>query len=385
MGQVIPEAASDDQPPVVGDESMPIGGVFGDQVPGACEYCGGGNCLPPCWSIQPSFSVISLSRPNNIRLGTDSLPAGPLSAGSVVVTNSGLQTQQNFTQYLNDTVEISALETHTPAIDDSPMYGFVVRRFLGRDGENRDHFIEAAFNGLDHFQSAMTADGTVIPFFGTVPTIQAIPAAPPTVLYFQGSLVSPFPIFLPLNGNQGPLVAPYFSPLGETYDKAFNRSTVMLTTFGSNYNEFELNYRFVGHNQPDQLVLNPNGRWYRQCETGYFYSYFFGLKSMIINESSTFLSQGALYQTQVDQAGVSSPGAAVHAPRNLRRQQLQHARRLADGREVGVPHLPLEFRYARQRRHVHQFRPPGQSHHDQFRRAVAPHTVQRRPGPRHRH
>ena len=53
----------------------------------------------------------------------------------------------------------------------------------------------------------------------------------------------------------------------------------MSTNYATNYNEFEVNYRFAGHNQPDQLVLNPNGRWYRECQTGYYYSYFFGMQS----------------------------------------------------------------------------------------------------------
>ena len=41
----------------------------------------------------------------------------------------------------------------------------------------------------------------------------------------------------------------------------------MSTSYITTYNECELNYRIAGHNQPDQLVMNPNGRWYRQCQT----------------------------------------------------------------------------------------------------------------------
>ena len=41
--------------------------------------------------------------------------------------------------------------------------------------------------------------------------------------------------------------------------------------------------------------MNPNGRWYRQCQTGYYYSYFFGLKGMVIDEDFDFLSSGSQY------------------------------------------------------------------------------------------
>ncbi len=290
-----PVAESD--PSVVGEHQSPIGGLFGDTPPGACGICGGGNCLPPDWAVENSIAVMALSRPNNRRLGANSLPAGPLNAGTITVTNSnGITTSNAFSQYLNDAVQTTALEVHTPGLEASPMYELDVSRFLGRDGDGRDHFLEFAFNGLGNY-TALTAapKGSIIPFFDTTPFPQAIPATPPTALYFDGSLVSPFPIYLPLNGNQAQLIAPHFSILGENYDKAFNRSDSMSTSYGATYNEWELNYRFEGHNQPDQLVLNPNGRWYRQCESGYYYSYFFGAKFMVIDESFDYLSSGSQF------------------------------------------------------------------------------------------
>ncbi len=299
-----------DAPPVVGEDQMPIGGVFGDTVPGVCEWCGGGNCQPPKWAIQSDVGVIGMSRAGNLTLGKNSLPAGPLSAGSVVVTNSGLQTQENFNQYLNDAVQLSALEVHTPSLIVSPAFGITVSRFLGRDGEERDHFLEFAFNGLQSYsQLDDTVHGSIIPFYNTAPFIQQIPAPSPQALYFQGSLVSPFPIFLPLNGNQQQLIAPAFSVLGENYDKAFNRADTMSSNYVTSYNEFELNYRFAGHNQPDQLVMNPNGRWYRQCQTGYYYSYFFGLKGMVIDEDFDFLSSGSQFAAINNGNGTYSQGA----------------------------------------------------------------------------
>ena len=305
---VAPVAQSD--PSVVGQHQDPIGGIFGDTPPGACEFCGGGNCLPPTWSVQNSIAVVGMTRAADQTLGKNSLPAGPLSAGSVVVTNSGLQTQENFSQYLNDAVQFTALDVHTPQLSESPSWGLVINRFLGRDGENRDHFLEFAFNGLQSYsQAADTIHGSIIPFYNTTPFIQAIPAPPPVVEYFQGSLVSPYPIYLPLNGNQQQLIAPSFSILGQNYDKAFNRSDTMSTNYLSTYNEMELNYRFAGHNQPDQLVMNPNGRWYRECQTGYYYSYFFGIKGMVIDEDYNFSSSGSEFAAINNGDGTYSQGA----------------------------------------------------------------------------
>lgn len=307
-----PDKAADPDPSTVGENQSPIGGVFGDKPAGACEFCGGGNCLPPTWSVVNSAAVMAMTRPVDQRLGTYSLPAGPLSAGSVVVTNSGVQTQENFSQYLNDAVQLSALETHTPTISTSPAWGITINRFLGRDGEERDHFLEFAFNGLEGYSSALTVKGSIIPFYDTTPFIQAIPAPAPAVLYYQGSLVSPFPIYLPVNGKQQQLISPAFSHLGLLYDAAFNRSDTMSTSYATSFNEFEMNYRFDGHNQPDQLVMNPNGRWYRECQHGYYYSYFFGMKGMVIDEAFDFQSSGSRFSTNTPDNGVPGPLLYTH-------------------------------------------------------------------------
>jgi len=311
--QPISSGVPDDNLSVVGDRQTPIGGVFGDSPPAACEFCGGGGCAPPTWTAEASVGVMSMSRAANQRLGANSLPAGPLNAGTITVTNSnGVTTSNNFIQYINDAVQTSALEVHTPGIDVSPMLGLSISRFLGRDGEARDMFLELAFNGLGSFSEvASAAQGSTIPFYNTTPVTQTIPAPPPIAEFFYGSLISPFPFFLPINGNQAQVIAPTFSLLGENYDKAFNRSDAMSTTYSASYNEFELNYRIVGHNQPDQLVMNPNGRWYRECESGYYHSYFFGLKSMIINEDFNFSSAGSEFSAVANPDGSYSPGALL--------------------------------------------------------------------------
>ena len=297
---------------------MPVGGLFGDTPPAACEFCGGGGCLPPTWSFNTSVAVMAMSRAANQTLGTNSLPGGPFFAGSVTSgTTNGNTISQTYYQYLNDVPNgyegirissASALEIHTPVIVVSPMVGLELDRFLGRDGEGRDHFLDFAFNGLERYSATATAVGSIIPVYDTTPFLQTLPEPPPTVTSFNGSLISPFPFYQAVNGHQPSLTAPTFSILGENYDRAFNRSDFMSTSYTSTYNEFEVDYRIAGHNQPDQLVMNPNGRWYRQCQSGYYYSYFFGPKMMIINEKFSFLSSGSEYGVIDNGDGTFSQG-----------------------------------------------------------------------------
>ena len=75
-------------PPVVGENEPAIGGLFGDQTPSACEFCGNGNCLPPKWAVTNNIAVITMSRPQDRTLGVNSLPAGPLAAGTTSYTNT---------------------------------------------------------------------------------------------------------------------------------------------------------------------------------------------------------------------------------------------------------------------------------------------------------
>ena len=68
----------------------------------------------------------------------------------------------------------------------------------------------------------------------------------------------------------------------------------------STFSNFEVNLKIAGNNQPDQMVLNPNGHWYRQCKTGYFYSYLFGLRAMVIDEKYEFNSSGATFDPNMN-------------------------------------------------------------------------------------
>src|SRR5262249_30100183 len=54
---------------VIGENEEPAQGMFGDSAPPACEFCGGGNCIPPTWSLETSVSVIGTSKGSSRTLG----------------------------------------------------------------------------------------------------------------------------------------------------------------------------------------------------------------------------------------------------------------------------------------------------------------------------
>ena len=55
-------------------------------------------------------------------------------------------------------------------------------------------------------------------------------------------------------------------------------------------NNFELTARISPRNLPDRLVMYPNGKWRRECQTGWYMSYLFGLRAMSINDDFIFLA-----------------------------------------------------------------------------------------------
>jgi len=273
---------------VVGEHESPANGIFGDEAPAVCEFCGGGNCLPPEWSLDTSVQLMATSRAGDRVLGTTSLPFGPLQVTSGTIAGQPLEYA-----FVNNAVNTSALEVHTLDPTVSPALDLTVTHFLGRDGENRDHFVDIEFSGLERFYAGIVVQGTVIPVYS--PTVGSISQTTPgTVILFTGSLISPFTF--PHSVANSPFINP---PINQNYNPtnayAFNGATQQTATTVSTFNNWEVNYRFAGNNQQDQMVLNPNGHWYRQCKTGYFYSYLFGIRAMEIDEKFDFTSSGATY------------------------------------------------------------------------------------------
>ena len=287
-------AGDDGGDDVIGSTEEPAQGMFGDGSPAACEFCGGGNCIPPTWMLETSVGVIGTSKANNRTLGITSLPFGPFQATSGSIAGQPLQYS-----FLNNVEQTLALNSHTPNLSDSAGVDTIISRYLGRDGDKRDYFVQFEFSGLERFYGESSVDGTIIPVYSTTAT-NIDQRAPGVINFFTGSLISPFvfpnnPAASPFNPNQA--VPQNFDP---TNAYAFNGSTHMEVSTWSTFSNFEVNLKIAGNNQPDQMVLNPNGHWYRQCKTGYFYSYLFGLRAMVIDEMYEFNASGTTFDPNMN-------------------------------------------------------------------------------------
>ena len=277
----------DDGDNLVG-EHEPSDGLFGESMPSVCEFCGGGNCLPPAWSVDPAVALVASSRPANHLLGSNSLPGGPFQVTSGTIAGQPLQYG-----FFNNIAITPALDTHTQTLSDSPGLDLTISHFLGRDGEKRDYFLQAEFIGAERFSGDHQVTGNMVPIYSTTITNISQTVAP-TTLYNTGSLQSPFPFPIPnlAVSSFNPSTQQTFNP---TNAYAFNGATYMSANTWSTFNNFEVNFLVAGNNQPDQMVLNPNGRWYRQCKTGFFYNYLIGLRAMVIDEMYEFTSSGATF------------------------------------------------------------------------------------------
>ena len=143
-----------------------------------------------------------MSRPQDRTLGTNSLPAGPLAAGTTSFTNTAQLAAQFSTvyqQYLNDAVRTTALETHTPALTVSPAWSFTTQP-VPRQGRRPERPLpEFEFTGLERF-TAFDTVGAVpsrrASFRNTIrrlfPRQQTGPSPLPTILRLLRKLDYPF-------------------------------------------------------------------------------------------------------------------------------------------------------------------------------------------------
>jgi len=284
-----PAPVADDES-VIGAQEAPASGIFGDTPPPVCEFCGGGNCLPPEWSIEADIQIMASSRPDDHFLGATSLPFGPLQLTSGTIAGQPLQYG-----FVNNAIQTAVLDVHSLDPTVSPALQLTLAHFLGRDGENRDRFVELEFTGLERFYSSLAVQGTIIPVYD--PTVTNISQTfPGDIILNTGSLISPFvfPHSIANSPFLNPIIPQNYNP---TNAYAFSGATAMSASTWSTFNSFEANYRIAANNQKDQMVLNANGHWYRQCKTGYFYSYLFGFRTMVLNEQFEFNASGTTYNT----------------------------------------------------------------------------------------
>ena len=211
------------------------------QLPSACcEVCGGGSACPKRWALGSGTRIFSRSRPREIIL-TSELSAATGRAAPV-------------------------MSNRNHGFDPSAGYYATIKRYLGRDEMNRDHFLEFTYWGLTNWQTSDQRAGERLSASGVA----------------FGSLFSPF----------APTTSVFTSQVG-----GFNRADRHVIESATELHSFELEMHLVPRNRQDRLVLLPNGKWRRECNPGQYFSGSFGLRYMIIDDRFDFASE-AMIQTQ---------------------------------------------------------------------------------------
>jgi hypothetical protein len=179
----------------------------------ACSVCGGGYCQPPLYFLDQGVRVINRSRPRRVTLAT--------------------QFEQS--SVTGQIVQIDVFNTRSVNYDVAPGYYATIGRYLGRDSQDRDDFLEFTYWGMNTWIDSNFITGSRVTdntTFGR--SIQF------------GNLFTPFP-----------------SSVG-----GFNRSDSQTIDISSEMHNWELNLRLRPRGRPDQLVLQPNGRWRRESVRG---------------------------------------------------------------------------------------------------------------------
>ena len=225
--------------PVPGVET----GLWDGCEPGnCCSICGGGYCQPPLWYTDQEVRIINRSRPRRVTLAT---------VPTTVTSSSGT----------SSTVFVDVFNTRSVNYDVAPGYYATVGRYLGRDSQDRDDFLEFTYWGMNTWIDSNFVNGqrTTESFYG-VKNIGI------------GDLFSQFP-----------------SDVG-----GFNRVDSQVVDISSEMHNWELNLRLRPRGRPDQLVLQPNGRWRRECAPGTYMSYLVGLRYMTVGDGFLWHSQGVI-------------------------------------------------------------------------------------------
>jgi hypothetical protein len=213
-----------------------------------CSVCGGGYCQPPLWYTDQEVRIINRSRPRRVTIATEQqLITNPLTGQQTVAT-------------------VDVLNNRSVNYDIAPGYYATVGRYLGRDSQGRDDFLEFTYWGMNTWVDSNFVNGTRFTpvIFGSVTPIGSTGTI--------GNVNSPFPSEV----------------IG------FNRANTHTININSEMHDFELNFRMRPRGELDQLILQPNGRWRRECKPGTYMSYMAGLRYMTVGDGLVWHASGAV-------------------------------------------------------------------------------------------
>jgi hypothetical protein len=226
------------------------------------DRCGCVDTCPPCNFIDVGVRVWNRTRPNEI----------------VMISSEAVATTQGGAFILDPRMSNRELNLNV-----APGLYITYDRYLGRDRQNRDDFLEFTYFGMNAWQDTHTVGGSSrIPFTGLEST---------------GDLFSPFP-----SGVGG-----------------FNRADFQSIHYQSELHNFELALRLDPRGRADRLVAQPNGTWQHESQPGQFLSYLFGIRYLMLNESYLFHSDGEIRSvtSPVTSLGAVSGDYHVYSHNNL--------------------------------------------------------------------
>ncbi len=218
-------------------ETIPVDEeVFSYPVGTCCAVCGGGACCPDNFYTRQGARVLSRNKPRGV----------PIS--------------QNFNPFALTFTNV--MNTRAIGFSGAAGYETTLGRYLGRDAENRDQFVEFTYWGLNRWRGLAAVRGTRVDYGGGV---------------IGGSLFS------------------YF----DTAVGGFNRADDHTIFYDSRMHNYEFNLRLRPRSRADRLVLHPNGRWRRECRPGDYLSYLIGFRVFSFDENFWFHSTGLINVTPI--------------------------------------------------------------------------------------
>lgn len=261
--------------------------------------CGAG--IPPDWYIYQGVRVISHSAPRRIPLTLQSSAGGTYAAmpNSTNPSNYNVANKVSTLFDNNGTVSQSltgpseALNARQFGMGVAPGYDVTIGHYFCRDKNNNNHFVEFSFWGLNSWSKSKRIGGFLSPIYdqtfnynqSQAMQINLAELIPVATGNYQGSLRTNFPI-------AGSTELPGATDAQKTLSLAFNYATEHSYLYRSVMNNFEINGRISPRNQPNRLVLHPDGRWRRECQPGTYMSYLYGVRLLAVNETFTFHSVG---------------------------------------------------------------------------------------------
>jgi len=310
------------QPPAAGDA------VFGNLSPPGCEICGCGSCEPAPWYVDLGARVLarSVAGPElglTTAFASSSTPQHQaivpqwVATGTTTTTTAGTTTTNTIYTWSNYRTESLVASVPGDGYESSPAFVGTIGTWLGLGPEGRDHFLEFTYSGHDSWRSGEIVTGVLQPDYFVLPPGGVVGTAgqttyieqgvggptssqqTPPIMDYSGSLRSPFPLSSELAG------AP--TALQNALNTSFNLTLRQSFLYTSSLDEFELNYRLRPRDNADRLVLDPDGRWRRECTPGGHFSFLLGLRSMVLDERLKFQAQGStvdfLYDDIINSSG----------------------------------------------------------------------------------